>query len=78
MRAKGLVKKYKGWAGAFGNIVDEKHMPHRPSFCHKTDWSTQMLHHPRSKLESGLLLIQWNHILFMKKIIKHQSLALLG
>ena len=27
--AKGLVKKYRGgWAGAFGNVVDKKHMAH--------------------------------------------------
>ena len=28
--AKGLVKKYTGggWAGAFGNVVDKKHMTH--------------------------------------------------
>ena len=28
---KGLVKKYRGaggWAGAFGNVVDKKHMTH--------------------------------------------------
>ena len=26
---KGLVKKYReGWAGAFGNVVDKKHMAH--------------------------------------------------
>ena len=30
-RNKGLVKKYGGgggWAGAFGNVVDKKHMAH--------------------------------------------------
>ena len=25
---KGLVKKYRGWAGAFGNVVDKKYMTH--------------------------------------------------
>ena len=26
---KGLVKKYRGgWAGAFGNVADKKHMTH--------------------------------------------------
>ena len=27
---KGLVKKYRGggWAGAFGNVVDKKHVTH--------------------------------------------------
>ena len=32
INAKGLVKKYRGggggWAGAFGNVVDKKHMTH--------------------------------------------------
>ena len=28
-RHKGLVKKYReGWAGAFGNVDDKKHMAH--------------------------------------------------
>ena len=29
--SKGLVKKYRGggmWAGAFGNVVDKKHITH--------------------------------------------------
>ena len=26
---KGLVKKYRGgWAGAFGNVVDKRHVTH--------------------------------------------------
>ena len=30
---EGLVKKYRrGWAGAFGNVVDKKHMTHPPPF----------------------------------------------
>ena len=34
---KGLVKKYRGgWAGAFGNVVDKKHMAH-PSLRQKND-----------------------------------------
>ena len=29
LKSKGLVKKYRGgWAGAFGNVVDKKHMTH--------------------------------------------------
>ena len=27
-RVKGLVKKYRGVAGAFRNVVDKKHMTH--------------------------------------------------
>ena len=36
--SKGLVKKYRGggWAGAFGSVVDKKHMTH-PSLRHKND-----------------------------------------
>ena len=37
---KGLVKKYRGggggWAGAFGNVVDKKHMTPPPPFGTKT------------------------------------------
>ena len=26
----GLVKKYRGWAGTFGNVLNKKHMPPPP------------------------------------------------